>query len=62
MEKKYGYIAILNGRRIEIYAPTLLAARQQAIAQLKPRKKDMGYLVVALAEVDGQPVIHKAVD
>lgn len=62
MDQLNGYIAILHGKRIEIRAPSLFAAIQQAKAELKPRKKDMGYLVVALAEKGGKPYIHTAVD
>lgn len=62
MEQLNGYIAILRGKRIEIRAKTLLEAKQQAIAELKPRKRDMGLLVCELAELAGEPVIHVAVN
>ena len=62
MNQLNGYIAILKGQRIEIRAESLWAAKQQAIAQLKPRKKDMGLLAVALAEKGGKPITHIAVD
>lgn len=51
-EKKFGdkpYIAFLKGQRIELYAPSLLAAKQKAVEHFRPKKKDMGLLAVELA-------------
>lgn len=63
MEKMHGYIAIFRGRRIELRAPSLLAAKQEAVRQLKLTKRQVHLLCVALAELaDGTPVVHKAVD
>lgn len=53
-----GYIAILNGKKIEVYAESLYAAKQKAIAELKPKKRDLGLLSVMLAEKDGETVTH----
>ena len=44
------YIAGLNGKRIELYAPSLAAAKQKAVEYLKPKKKDRGLLWVELAQ------------
>ena len=61
METNYTYLAMLRGRTVEIKAPTALAAKQEAIRLLKPRKKDMGLLICELiARPDGTPVIHVA--
>ena len=57
-KKMNGYIAILHGKRVEIYAESLYAARVQAEKILKPRKCDKGYLVVMFAEKQGEPVVH----
>lgn len=58
MEQQHGYIAYYNGKKIEIHAPSLYAAKQEAVKQFNvPKKKE--YLVsVMLAEKNGQPVIH----
>lgn len=59
----HGYVAMLRGKRIEIRAENLYEAKRVAIGVLKPSKRDMGTLVVMLAELnDGAPVVHKAVD
>lgn len=57
-----GYIAILKGKKIEVRAESLLEAKKIAAQQLKATKRQLGMLVVMLAEKDGQPVIHRAVD
>ena len=55
----YGYVCFYNGKRIEVYAPTVLAAQKKVAEQLKipPRKQ---YLIsVTLCErPDGTEVIH----
>lgn len=51
-EKKFGdhpYVAFLKGQRIELYAPSLYAAKQKAVEHFRPKKKDMGLLAVELA-------------
>lgn len=63
MNETYGYIAGFNGdETIEIYATSLYAAKQQAMAHFKPSKKNAMLVWVVLAEKDGQPVTHVAVD
>lgn len=57
-----GYIAILHRKRIEIRAETLVQALEKAKQELKPSKRDLRYMVVALAELGDKPVIHTAVD
>ena len=58
-EKLNGYICFYRGKRIEVRAATLLAARDKAAAQFKARK---AYEVTAvLAETaDGNTVVHIA--
>ena len=53
-----GYIAGLNGKQIEIYAANLGDAKAKAVAELKPKKKDMGLVWVLLAEKAGEQVVH----
>ena len=56
----YGYVCFYKGKRIEVYAETSYAAQQKAAAQFKARKP---YEVnVMLAEKDGKPVVHVAVN
>lgn len=56
---QYGYVAGLNGRQVDIYATSLYAAKQAALAHFKPRKKDLGLVWVLLAEQpDGTQVVH----
>jgi len=52
------YQAGLNGKQIEVEAATLWAAKQAAIAALRPSKKDAGLLWVMLVENDGEAVTH----
>lgn len=59
----YTYLAMLNGRKVEIKAENAWAAKQEAIRQLKPRKRDMGLIILMpVARPDGTPVVHTAVD
>ena len=56
----YGYVCFYKGKRIEVYADSSYAAQQKAAAQFKAKKP---YEVTAvLAEKNGQPVIHTAVN
>ena len=50
-----GYIAIYKSRSVEVYAESLLEAKEKAIAHFNPSKRDMGILVVMLAEDGGNP-------
>ena len=52
-----GYICFYKGKRLEIHADTLLAARDKAAAHFKARR---AYEVTCvLAEKNGEQVIHK---
>ncbi len=53
-----GYIAIYNGKQIEIRANTKLEAFEQAMKELKVPKSKRGLLAVVLAEVNGKPVLQ----
>ncbi len=53
-----GYVCIYSGKRIEVLAATLYAARLQAIALLKVPKSKQGLLSVTLAETASGPVVH----
>ncbi len=55
-----GYIAGFKGRKLEIQAESLYAAKVQALEHFKPSKKDAGLLWVELAERDFFPVTHHA--
>lgn len=57
-----GYVGFYNGRRWEGYADSLYAAKQQAIVFFKPPKSKQHMVTVALAEKDGEPVVHTPVD
>lgn len=60
-----GYIAFYKGQRKEVYADTLFAAQQEATKQFQQglrRKIKPGEVTVALAELDGKPYVHTAVD
>ena len=55
-----GYVCFYKGKRIEVYAETLLEARDKAAKQFKAKK---AYEVhVVLAELRGEIVTHVAVD
>jgi hypothetical protein len=57
-----GYVAFFNDKRTEVYADSLYQAKQKAITHFKPRKSQEHMVSVVLAEKDGQPVTHVAVD
>lgn len=44
------YIAGLHGRKVELYAETLLQAKQRAIEHFRPKKKERHLVWVELAE------------
>jgi len=56
-----GYIAFVEGKRHEIEAEDLYEASVKARALYKGRKK-RPTVNVTLAEIDGEPVVHTAVD
>jgi hypothetical protein len=55
-----GYIAFYKGKRTEVYAETLYGAQLEA-AKFFGAKKSYE-VIVGLAEKDGVPVVHRAVD
>jgi hypothetical protein len=52
----YGYIALYQGRRHELHADSLYAAKQAAVAHFKAPKSKQHLVTVHLAEVDGETV------
>lgn len=56
----HGYIAMWRGQRLEIYANSTLAAQTVAAIEFGARRQHE--VNVALAEVDGEPYVHTAVD
>lgn len=57
-----GYIGFYNGDRVEIHADSLYAAKVQAVEHFAPPKSKVHMVHVALAEVNGEAVVHVAVD
>jgi hypothetical protein len=53
-----GYIAFFNGRRHELHADSLFAAKQKAVAHFKAKPKQAHMVSVVLAEKEGQQVTH----
>ncbi len=53
-----GYIAFFNGKQHELYADSLLDAKEKAIEHFKPAKSKRHLVSVVLAEKNGQPVTH----
>lgn len=59
----YGYVAFYAGKRTEIYAASLYAAKVAAVAYFKAPKSKAHMVTVVLAErPDGTAVTHVAVD
>lgn len=54
--KEYGYIALYQGKRTEVYAATSYEAQVKALAHFKPPKSKRHLVSVHLAEADGQTV------
>jgi hypothetical protein len=57
-----GYIFFYNGKRVELYADSLYDAKLKAVEHFKPPKSKQHMVHGALAEIDGKPVVHTAVD
>ena len=53
-----GFVAFFNGKRHELHAESLYAAKLAAIAFFKPAKSKAHMVSVMLAEKDGMPVTH----
>lgn len=49
-----GYIAMYNGKKIEVYAETSYAAQQKAVAIFKVRRNREYLVSVYLCEKDGE--------
>lgn len=54
--KLNGYVAFFNGRRVELRAESLWAAKQAACKEFKVRKAEESLVAVVLAELDGEAV------
>lgn len=57
-----GYIGFYNGKRCEILAETLYAAKQQAVKLFNPPKSKSHMVHVHLAEINGNQVTHTATE
>lgn len=57
-EHRYGYIALYQEKRWELYAGSLYAAKLAAIEHFKPSKRKEHLVSVHLAEIDGDTVIQ----
>lgn len=56
-----GFVFFYNQQRIEVYAPTLLEAKERAVTHFKPPKSKRHMVHGMLAEAeDGSPVTHVA--
>ena len=58
-----GYVALWQGKRVEVYADTAYDAQKLAVVELQrnTRKKVKGYdVTVVLAEKNGAEVVHVA--
>lgn len=55
-EGQYGYIALYQGKRWEVYASSQLDALTRAREHFKPPKSKRHLVSVHLAEIDGETV------
>lgn len=53
-----GYKAFYNGKEADIYADTLLQAKEKAIAHFKPAKSKRHMVHVHLCEKNGETILH----
>lgn len=53
-----GYICFFNGRKVEVYADTVMEAKELAIGHFKPRRSQRHMISIVLAEKDGEPVTY----
>jgi len=56
----YGYKAFYNGKSIELYAESLFAAKQKAVAAFKVSAKKQHMVSVVLCEKNGEVVSHSS--
>jgi hypothetical protein len=52
----YGYIALYQDKRTELYASSLYEAKVKALEHFKPPKSKRHLVTVHLAEADGETV------
>lgn len=61
---KFGYCAFYSDTRThmnaDVWADTLLQAKERALAYFKPPKSKQHLVTVMLAEKNGEPVVHVA--
>ena len=57
-----GYIGFYNGTTVEIHAATLFEAKTKALLHFRAPRSKQHMVHVELAEKDGEPVTHVAVD
>jgi len=57
-----GYKAFYSGKVIEIYAETLLAAKQKAVAAFKVTRKKEHMVSVVLCEKNGETATHSTAE
>jgi len=55
-----GYIAMFDGKQVEIWSDTSYHAHLKAMEHFRPSKAKRHLVHVMLAEVDGVPVVHRA--
>ncbi len=53
-----GYKAFYNSKSIELYAESLFAAKEKAVAVFKPPKSKRHMVSVVLCEKGGEVVVH----
>lgn len=54
-----GYIGFFSGQQFEVYAPTLLKARETIVSKARIPRSKLSRLSVVLAErADGSDVVH----
>ena len=53
-----GYVCFYYHKRIEVYADSLFAAKEKAVAEFKAPKSKRHMVSVMLAEKGGEPVVH----
>ena len=54
-----GYVCFYNGKRIEVYAADLYAAKKDAVQQLKVPMSKWNLVSIVLAEKNGAPVVQE---
>lgn len=58
----YGYKAFYNGKEIEVYAESMVAAKEKAVAIFKAPKSKRHMVSVVLCEKDGKVVSHSTAE